>query len=53
MFGEVISSSLWFGVFICLGLWILGLLAGSNLVPFHIVAVVTGLALLSRCREQA
>lgn len=53
MSGAVISSSLWFGVFICLGLWILGLLAGTTLVPFHIVAVVTGLALLSSCREQA
>jgi hypothetical protein len=51
MFGEVISSSLWFGVFICLGLWVLGLLAGTTLVPFHIVAVVSGLALLGRCRE--
>jgi hypothetical protein len=38
MLGQVISSSLWFGVFICLGLWILELLAGTTLVPFHIVA---------------
>jgi hypothetical protein len=51
MSGQVISSSLWFGVFICLGLWILGLLAGTTLVPFHIVAVVSGLALLSSCQE--
>jgi|LakMenEpi03Aug12_release.lakeMendotaPanAssembly.Ray.scaffolds.fasta_scaffold2926716_1 hypothetical protein len=51
MSGQVISSSLWFGVFICLGLWVLGLLAGTTLVPFHIVVVVTGLALLSGCRE--
>ena len=51
MWGQVISSSLWFGVFICFGLWILGMLAGTNLVPFHIVAVVSGLALLSSCRD--
>jgi len=51
MSGEVISSSLWFGVFICFGLWVLGLLAGAVLVPFPIVAVVTGLALLSSCKE--
>jgi hypothetical protein len=51
MLGQVISSSLWFGVFICFGLWILGLLAGTTLVPFRIFAVVSGLALLSSCRE--
>ncbi len=51
MSGQVVSSSLWFGVFICFGLWILGLLAGTTLVPFHIVAIVSVLDLLSSCRE--
>ena len=51
MSGQVILSSLWLGVFISFGLWILGMLAGTTLVPFHIFAVVSVLALLSSCRE--
>jgi hypothetical protein len=44
---AVIASSLWFGTFICLGLWILGLLAGTTLVPFPVALFLGLVAILS------
>ncbi len=47
MWGQVISSSLWFGVFICLGLWILGLLASTTIVPLPVGLFLAFVAYLS------
>ncbi len=44
---AVIASSLWFGTFICLGLWILGLLAGTTLVPLPVGLFLGFVAYLS------
>lgn len=44
---AVISSSLWFGTFICLGLWILGVLAGTNLMPLPVALFLGIVAILS------
>lgn len=44
---AVISSSLWFGTLICLGLWILGVLAGTNLMLLPVVLFLGVVACLS------
>lgn len=44
---AVIYSSLRFGTFICLGLWILGLLAGTTIVPLPVGLFVGFVAYLS------
>ncbi len=44
---AVVSSSLWFGTFICLGLWILGLLAGTTIVPLPVALFLGLVAILS------
>jgi hypothetical protein len=47
MSGRVITSSLWFGTFICLSLWILGVLAGTTIMPLPVSLFLAVVAILS------
>ncbi len=48
---QAFSSTLLFGTLICFVLWILGVMAASNLMPFHVVLLLGSLAFLSRATE--